>query len=169
MSRILTAAAVMLFILLVLVVALALRAGHRPACIDRRPTRSFRLRAAEASRLQSATDAVDSATTAARAALASLPGFPTTANVSGVINPYINSLQLYDNFPLRYDGAGSHPVDGSSRPRQRCNRTSRFLESIDGLPASRLGAFLQQFETNAAQLQSTLSTLEQWTALHRAG
>ena len=44
----------------------------------------------------------------------------------------------------------------------------RFLESIDGgLPASRLGAFLQQFETNAAQLQSTLSTLE--LGLHSTG
>ena len=148
----------MLFILLVLVVASALVPTiDRPASTGA-PVPSATT--AEASRLQSATDAVDSATTAARAAIASLPGFPTTANVSAVINPYINSLQLYDNF-LSDTTVPAATQSTAQVAQTQVRQDVRFLESIDGLPALRLGAFLQQFGTNAAQLQSTLSTLEQ--------
>ena len=37
----------------------------------------------------------------------------------------------------------------------------RFLDTIDALPPLQLGAFLKQFDTDATQLQTTLSALEQ--------
>ena len=99
-SRIVKAAGIMLCILLVLVVAAAvIPAIHRPPA-GGQPTRTPTAPASssKASEIQSATDAVDSATTATRAGLASVAGFPTPTTVSTVINPYINSLQLYETF-----------------------------------------------------------------------
>ena len=86
--------------------------------------------------------------------------------MSAVINPYINSLQLYDNF-LSDTTVPAATQSTAQVAHGEVQQDVRFLESIDGLPAPRLGAFLQQFETNAAQLQSTLSTLEQ--GLHSTG
>jgi hypothetical protein len=111
-------------------------------------------------RIQSATDEVDSATTAARAGLASLSGFPTPTNVATVINPYVASLRLYETLmsgttvPLP---ARSVAGVAGAQVRQDVN----FLSTIDGLPAIRLGAFLREFITDTAQLQTTLGTLEQ--------
>ena len=151
----------MLCILIVLVVAAAvIPAIHRPPA-GGQPTRTPTVPASssKASEIQSATDAVDSATTATRAGLTSVAGFPTPTNVSTVINPYINSLQLYETFlsgttvPL--------PARATSQiALAEVRQDIAFLETIDGLPPIRLGAFLQGFATDSTQLQSTLDTLE---------
>ncbi len=92
--------------------------------------------------------------------LTSLAAFPTPTNVETVINPYISSLQLYETFLSGTKvPASAQPAAASAEARIR--QDLQFLESIDGLPAQQLGAFLVQFDTDATQLQTTLSTLEQ--------
>jgi hypothetical protein len=114
----------------------------------------------ETARIQAATDAVDSATTAASVGLTSLSAFPTPTNVETVINPYISSLQLYETFLSGTKvPASAQPPAASAVARIR--QDLQFLETIDGLPPAQLGAFLVQFDTDATQLQTTLSTLEQ--------
>ena len=116
--------------------------------------------ASGAARIQAATDAVDSATTAASVGLTSLSAFPTATNVETVINPYISSLQLYETFLSGTKvPASAQPPAASAVARIR--QDLQFLETIDGLPPAQLGAFLVQFDTDATQLQTTLSTLEQ--------
>ena len=111
-------------------------------------------------RIQSATDAVDSATTAASVGLTSLSAFPTPTNVETVINPYISSLQLYETF-LSGTKVPAPAQSAAASAQARIRADLRFLETIDGLPAQQLGAFLVQFDTDTTQLQTTLSTLEQ--------
>ncbi len=91
--------------------------------------------------------------------MAAPAAFPTPTNVSTVINPYINSLQLYETFlsgitvPL--------PARATAQIALAEVRSDiASFETIDGLPAIHLGAFLQQFDTDSTQLQSTLGTLE---------
>ncbi len=114
----------------------------------------------DAARMQSATDAVDSATTAAQVGLTSLSNFPTPSNVAKVIYPYISSLQLYQSFlasstvpvPARAAAASA-----ASQIRQELT----FLDTVSALPPEQLGAYLDQFGTDATRLQTTLSALEQ--------
>jgi hypothetical protein len=77
-----------------------------------------------------------------------------------VINPFISSLQLYDAVL-----AGSK-VPPAARPaaesaEAQLHQDLQFLDSIDGLPAAQLGSYLAQFNADATQLQTTLSTLAQ--------
>jgi hypothetical protein len=158
-------------------VVLATRALHHPTTTTAPPTHittptraaagtsasgpsSRGAAASGAARIQAATDAVDSATTAASVGLTSLSAFPTPTNVETVINPYISSLQLYETF------LSGTRVPASAQPAAtsavaRIRQDLQFLETIDGLPPAQLGAFLVQFDTDATQLQTTLSTLEQ--------
>ena len=115
---------------------------------------------AATTRLQAATDAVDSATTAASVGITSLAAFPTPTNVETVINPYISSLQLYQTFLTATKvPASAQPAVASAQSQLR--QDLQFLDTIDGLPPQQLGAFLVQFDTDATELQTTLSTLEQ--------
>jgi hypothetical protein len=116
--------------------------------------------ASGAARIQAATDAVDSATTAASVGLTSLSAFPTPTNVETVINPYISSLQLYETF-LSGTKVPASAQQAAASSVAKIRQDLRFLETIDGLPPDQLGAFLVQFDTDATQLQTTLSTLEQ--------
>jgi hypothetical protein len=111
-------------------------------------------------RIQSATDAVDSAATAASVGLASLSAFPTPTNVETVINPYISSLQLYDAV---LEGGQMPPAarPAAASAEAQLRQDLQFLDTIDGLPADQLGAYLTQFNADATRLQTTLSTLEQ--------
>jgi hypothetical protein len=88
--------------------------------------------------------------------------------VSTVINPYINALQLYDTF-LSEPSIPATTQSTAHSAQAEVRQDVQFLRGIDGLPAQRLGAFLQQFETDATQLQSTLSTLEQGLSSASAG
>ena len=114
----------------------------------------------DAARIQTATDAVDSATTAASVGVASLTAFPTPSNVATIINPYIASLQLYETVLSGSKVPARGPAGGGQRPAQ-LRQDLQFLDTIDGLPAAQLGAFLEQFDSDATHLQTTLSTLEQ--------
>jgi hypothetical protein len=151
---------------------LALRALHHPTTTAAPPAHvttptqaatrpgSTGTAAAGTGRMQAATDAIDSATTAASVGLTSLAAFPTPTNVETVINPYISSLQLYQTFLSGTKvPASSQPAAAAAAAKVR--QDLQFLETIDGLPPQELGAFLVQFDTDATQLQTTLSTLEQ--------
>ncbi len=115
---------------------------------------------ANASQIQTATDAVDSATTAARVGLAALSSFPTPANVATEINPYLSSLQLYASF-LSGRKVPEPAQSAAASAEAQVHQDLNFLSTIDGLPPLQLGAYLEQFETRATQLQTILSTLEQ--------
>jgi hypothetical protein len=115
---------------------------------------------ADASQIQTATDAVDSATTAARAGVVSLPSFPTPANVATEINPYLSSLQLYASF-LSGRKVPEPAQSAAAIAEAQVNQDLQFLKTINNLPPLQLGAYIVQFETDATQLQATLNTLEQ--------
>ena len=115
---------------------------------------------AATARLQTATDAVDSATTAASVGITSLAAFPTPTNVETVINPYISSLQLYQTF-LTATKVPASAQPAAANAESQLRQDLQFLDTIDGLPPQQLGAFLVQFDTDATELQTTLSTLEQ--------
>ena len=114
----------------------------------------------DVARIQTATDAVDSATTAASVGVASMTAFPTPTSVATIMNPYIASLQLYETV------LSGSKVPAAARPAVASAQTQlrqdlQFLDTIDGLPAAQLGAYLAQFDSDATHLQTTLSTLEQ--------
>jgi hypothetical protein len=114
----------------------------------------------DAARIQTATDAVDSATTAASVGVESMTAFPTPTSVATVMNPYIASLQLYETVLAGSKvPAAAQPAATSAETQLR--QDLQFLDTIDGLPAAQLGAYLAQFDTDATHLQTTLSTLEQ--------
>jgi hypothetical protein len=165
-SRVYTATVVLACLVLVLVAAVvAVRALRHPATTT--PTAKTAPPAAapvspspDAVRMQSATDAVDSATTAAQVGLTSLSDLPTTSNVAKVIYPYISSLQLYES--VLADGAVPAPArSAAANAASEVRQELTFLDTISTLPPAQLGAYLQQFGTDATQLQATLSALEQ--------
>jgi hypothetical protein len=80
--------------------------------------------------------------------------------VATEINPYISSLQLYAAF-LSGRKVPEPAQSAAASAEAQVSRDSKFLSTIDGLPPLQLGAYLEQFETQATQLQATLSTLEQ--------
>jgi hypothetical protein len=146
----------------VVAAAAVVRSMHHPTVATPPPAHStsHTSSTAGATRIQTATDAVDSATTSARAGLTSLSSFPTPANVATQIHPYISSLQLYEAFLQgRSVPEPARPMAASAEAQVR--QDLKFLGTIDGLPPLQLGAYLQQFETNATQLQTTLGALEQ--------
>jgi hypothetical protein len=175
-SRVFKATVVLACLFVVLVAAtVGVRAAHHPTTTaapaahvvappSSNAANAGRITSAAASaataRLQSATDAVDSATTAASVGITSLAAFPTPTNVETVINPYISSLQLYQTFLTGTKvPASAQPAVASAEAQLR--QDLQFLDTIDGLPPQQLGAFLVQFDTDATELQTTLSTLEQ--------
>jgi hypothetical protein len=162
-SRVFKATLVLAFLLVVAAVPVALmRSLHHPTVTAGPPARptSVVSSTSNVSRLQTATDAADSATTSARVALTSLSNFPTPTNVETVINPYVSSLQIYETFLSETDepaAARSAAASVESQVRQEL----KFLVTIEELPPVQLGSYLEQFGTNATQLQTTLSALEQ--------
>ena len=164
-SRVFTATVVLACLVLVIVAGVvAVRSLHRAA--NPAPSAAAPPHAAprvspspDAARMQSATDAVDSATTAAQVGLTSLSTFPTTSNVAKVIYPYISSLQLYESFLASSTVPAPARAAAASATRQ-VHQELTFLDTISALPPEQLGAYLQQFGTDATRLQSTLSALE---------
>jgi hypothetical protein len=172
-SRVFTATVVLACLFLVIVAAAVTVRSLRhstttpPAAVHSTPpasaspgTASSASTSAGTARIQAATDAVDSATTAASVGLTSLNAFPTPTNVETVINPYISSLQLFQTFLSGARVPASAKATATSAEAQ-LRQDLQFLDTIDGLPPQQLGAYLTQFDTDATQLQTTLSTLEQ--------
>ena len=92
--------------------------------------------------------------------ITSLAAFPTPTNVETVINPYISSLQLYQTF-LTATKVPASAQPAAANAESQLRQDLQFLDTIDGLPPQQLGAFLVQFDADATELQTTLSTLEQ--------
>ena len=164
-SRVFTATVVLACLVLVLLAGVvAVRALRHPAtttpAAKTTPPAAHVSHSPDAARMQSATDAVDSATTAAQVGLTSLGDLPTTSNVAKVIYPYIASLQLYESVLASGDVPPSARAAASSASAQVRHELS-FLDTISGLQPAQLGAYLQQFGTEATQLQATLSALDQ--------
>jgi hypothetical protein len=113
----------------------------------------------ETARLQTATRAMDRTTSTTRSDLDSLDGIPTTDRVSGVINPYVSSLQHYQavlsaaKVPTAARGAAANL-------RALLRQDVESLATIDGLPPLRLGTYLEKFGTGVTQLQKDLGTFE---------
>ena len=112
-----------------------------------------------AARLQTATDEADSATTTALAGLSSLPSFPTPTNVAAVVNPYVASLLLYQAYLSGATVPASARQDTTTASEEIRNDLT-FLDTINGLPPIELGSFIGQFQSDTAQLQSTLVSIE---------
>jgi len=162
-SRVFTATVVLACLFLAIVAAaLAVRAIHHPTTTAGPPAQVTHpvSSSSGAARIQTATDAVDSATTAASVGLTSLAAFPTPTNVEAVINPYVSSLQLYETF-LSGTKVPAPAQSAASSAEAQLRQDLKFLDTIVGLPPQQLGAFLGQFDSDATQLQTTLSTLEQ--------
>ena len=110
-------------------------------------------------RLESAITDVQSASTAAQAGLTTLTVFPTPARVATIINPYVDSLQLYETL------ASSVQVPAAARDAAQTADTQvhqdiAFLGTIDNLPSVQLGFFIDDFFARSTQLQSTMDALE---------
>jgi hypothetical protein len=165
-SRVFTATVVLACGVLVVIAAAAfVYALHHPTAVATTANAPAHAAASaspssDTARIQAATDALDSATTSASVALSSLATFPTPSNVEKIINSYISSLQLYGTSLSGSTVPASARSDASSAETQ-VRQDLQFLDTIDALPPLQLGAFLKQFDTDAAQLQTTLSALEQ--------
>ncbi len=165
-SRVFTATVVLACLVLVVIAAAAfVYALHHPTAVATTANAPAHAAASASSasdtaRIQAATDALDSATTSASVALSSLSTFPTPSNVEKIINSYISSLQLYGTLLSGSTVPAPARADASSAEAQ-VRQDLQFLDTIDSLPPLQLGAFLKQFDTDATQLQTTLSALEQ--------
>jgi hypothetical protein len=114
----------------------------------------------DAARIDTATEEVGSATTGAQAAIASMTSFPTPASVATIINPYVSSLQLYET-ALAGSKVPPPAATAAATAEAEARQDLTFLDTIHGLPPVQLGAFLNQVRAETAQLQTTLSGLEQ--------
>jgi hypothetical protein len=80
--------------------------------------------------------------------------------VEKIVNPYVSSLQLYGTVLAGSKMPATAQSEASSAEAQ-VRQDLKFLDTIDALPAEQLGAYLKQFDSDATQLQTTLSALEQ--------
>lgn len=117
-------------------------------------------RSSGTSRVQAAVKGADAATTKAQSQLDSLSGFPTPAKVAAVIDPYAYALQLYESF-LSGSAVPAAAWSDKITADTQVSEDLRFLNTINELPSLQLGTYMVQFGTVAAQLHTTLSTLEQ--------
>jgi hypothetical protein len=112
-----------------------------------------------AARLQTATHAMNAETNTTRTKLHALPGIPTTTRVAALINPYVSNLQHYQTVMSGIE-VPPRARTAASNVRALVSRDVRYLGTINGLPPLRLGTYLEEFSTGAAQLQKDLATLQ---------
>jgi hypothetical protein len=113
---------------------------------------------AAVARVRSATNAAETATTRAHSSLDAISGLPTLANVSAIINPYVESLQHYQT-ALReavVPGTAKTTVDSV---RSLVGQDATFLFTINVLPSLDLGAYLAEFAARSTQLQLAFSEI----------
>ena len=72
----------------------------------------------------------------------------------------MSSLQLYGTL-LSGSTVPARAQSAASSAEAQVRQDLQFLDTIDALPPLQLGAYLKQFDADAAQLQTTLSALEQ--------
>ncbi len=114
---------------------------------------------ANIARLESAITDVQSASSGAQAGLTTLSVFPTPPRVATIINPYVDSLQLYETLASSVEVPKAARSAASTADLQVHDDIS-FLGTINGLPAIQLGSFIEGFFARSTQLQSTMDALE---------
>jgi len=129
--------------------------GSAPAPATHRAAPS----AVDREHLETATDDAVSATTAMRTGFTVLKGIPTVATTAAIINPYVDSLQLYGTL------LGATPVPSSASAPARTVSTdvredATYLEAINGLASANLGAFIDGVFTRATALETATGALE---------
>lgn len=112
------------------------------------------------SAFRTATDVATFATTTTRTKLLPLPVFPTPATVAAVVDPYIATLRRYGAF-LSANRAPATIQSAAARTEAQVSGDLTFFSSLHGLTAPQLGAYLDRFLTETAQLQGTLAALNQ--------
>jgi hypothetical protein len=114
---------------------------------------------AQVARLESAITDVQSASTGAQAGLTTLSVFPTPPRVATIINPYVDSLHLYDTLATAVTvptAARAAAFTAETQVRQDI----AFLRTVNGLPPIRLGAYISSFFARSTQLQQTMDSLQ---------
>ncbi len=114
---------------------------------------------AQVARLESAITDVQSASSGVQSGLTNLALFPTPPRVATMINPYVDSLHLYDTL-----AAGVRvpaPAQAAARSAETQVRSDiAFLQTINGLAPIQLGAFITSFLARSTQLEETLGALQ---------
>lgn len=113
----------------------------------------------DSTRLVAATKVADRATSTTLLELHALKGIPTPVAVAAVVNPYLSALQRY---AIVLSGAD---VPATARTAAavalaQVGDDVQSMSTINGLPALRLGSYLEQFGKDTAQFQHALATLE---------
>lgn len=116
--------------------------------------------AAQVSHLESAISDIQSASSGAQAGLSTLSQFPTPPRVASIINPYVDSLELYKTLAVTIAVPTVARADFASANGQDVQDIT-FLQSINGLPPLQLGAFIKEFFARSSQLQAILDRLQQ--------
>ena len=114
---------------------------------------------ANVARLESAITDVQSASSGAQAGLTTLTVFPTPPRVATIINPYVDSLQLYETLASSVT-VPRRPAAPRARPTRRCTRTSASSGPSTGCPPFSLAPSLTGSSPSSTQLQSTMDALQ---------
>jgi hypothetical protein len=115
--------------------------------------------AANIARLESAITDVQSASSGAQAGMTTLSVFPTPPRVATIMNPYVDSLQLYETLASSVEVPKAARTAASTAAVQ-VHEDIGFLGTINGLPAIQLGSFIDGFFARSTQLQSTMDALQ---------
>ena len=113
----------------------------------------------DSTRLVAATKVADRATSSTLSELHALKGIPTPVAVAAVVNPYLSALQRY---ALVLSGADAPATarTAAAVALAQVGDDVQSMSAINGLPALRLGSYLEQFGKDTAQFQHALATLE---------
>jgi hypothetical protein len=113
----------------------------------------------DSTRLVAATKVADRATNTTLLELHALKGIPTPVAVAAVVNPYLSALQRYA-IVLSGADAPATARTAAAVALAQVGDDVQSMSTINGLPALRLGSYLEQFGKDTAQFQHALATLE---------
>jgi hypothetical protein len=91
--------------------------------------------------------------------MTTLSVFPTPPRVATIMNPYVDSLQLYETLASSVEVPKAARTAASTAAVQ-VHEDIGFLGTINGLPAIQLGSFIDGFFARSTQLQSTMDALQ---------
>jgi hypothetical protein len=152
-----TVAVVLCFLVAVVAGVAIVSAFHNPAAPKATPgtTSISHVSSPAIARVQAATTTAEAATTAARSDLTTIPGIPTVSSVAAVVNPYVESLQHYQD-TLTNTAVPASAKTAVDSLRSLVSQDARFIFTINVLPSLGLGAYLAEFEQRSVQLESAL-------------